>query len=340
MSLQKETILDLIKNQFGNTSVKQMQLTISKILNLSQATVYNKLVGRNDFSVVEFLEISKELGISIDSFLANQKMSKEKPLMFFSDGLEKNPDSFFEYFVKVFENVEKANPFSAKTKATFICLQPHVFHMMRYPYLLYLKMFTYNLINWKMPSMSAYDPLSFMNDEKTQKLIKKLYNAYQSIPLTEMVGHNFVHPICSQLDYLVKSRIIKDKEQLRQIKFDLHGLLDDLEKTASRGFRVNAEGDETPVEMYINKFIHVSNIILIESDEGGFFTIQSDVPDVLKTYDSGYIKHFKQWLDSNKEYTLNISKTGGLERNDFFDRNKQHIDMVMTNLENHFKQYN
>lgn len=340
MSLQKETILDLLKSHFPNASLKEMQLTISKILNLSQATVYNKLVGRNDFSVVEFLEISKELGISIDSFLANQKMSNEKPITFYSDGLNEKPESFLEYFIKVFENVKKTDPFSGKTKATFICLQPHVFHMMRYPYLLYLKMYTYNLINWKMDLKSTYDPVSFMNDPKIQKATKALYDAYQSIPVTEMYGHNFVHPICSQLDYLVKSRIIRDKELLRQIKFDLYGFLEDLEKTASRGSRVNAEGKETPVEMYINKFIHISNIILIETGEGGLFTIQSDVPDVLKTFDEGYIKHFKEWLDSNKEYALNISKTGGLERNDFFDRNRQHVEMVMANLETHLKQNN
>ncbi len=175
--------------------------------------------------------------------------------------------------------------------------------------------------------------MSFIKDGMTQSLIKKLYHAYQSIPITEMVGHNFVYPICSQLDYLIRTRIISDPDHLKQIKVDLHNFLIDLEEIASKGYKTNDLGKETPVEMYINKFIHVSNIILIESEKGGLLTIQCDVPDVVKTYDRDFIKHFKQWLESNKDYAIYISKTGGLERKDFFDRNKKHVDMVITDLE-------
>jgi hypothetical protein len=64
--------------------------------------------------------------------------------------------------------------------------------------------------------------------------------------------------------------------------------------------------------------------------------MQCDVPDVVKTYDPVFIRHFKQWLDSNQEYAINISRAGGLERKEFFERNVKHVDMVMEYLQKSF----
>jgi hypothetical protein len=336
MNINKEAILDLIKSHFKEAQSKEINYEVGRILDLSPSTAYNKLSGRNDFSLLEFLQLAQTLNLSVDTFLMLHKNNKDRPVYFYADGLEEKPNSFLEYFDKVMDNVIKAKPSSQQTKATFVCLQPHVFHLMPYPFLLYLKLYTYNLINWRIGTVEKYDPGQFLRDEATQTLIKKLHHAYQSIPVAEMVGHNFIHPLCSQLEYLVKTRIIKNPDHLKQIKVDMYKFLEELESTASKGLRINPLGKEIPVEMYINKFIHVSNIILIEAEDGGLLTIQCDVPDVLKTYDPVYINYFKKWLESNKEYAIYISKAGGLERKDFFDRNIKHVDMVMEYLEKSF----
>jgi hypothetical protein len=337
MIISKELILEELKMHYKDANTRVMQAEIGNILNISPSTAYNKIMGRNDFSLVEFLTLAQKLGISVDNMLSITRSNTKRAISFSADGVEKKPHSFLEYFETVMDNVLKAQPSSENSKATFICLQPHVFHLMKYPFLLYLKLYTYNLINWGIASENKYDPMSFLKDHMTQSLIKKLYQAYQSIPITEMVGHNFIHPICSQLDYLIRTRIISDPDHLKQIKADLFNFLIELEEVASKGFKTNYLGKETPVDIYINKFIHVSNIILIESENGGLLTIQCDVPDVLKTHDTSFIKHFKQWLDSNKDYAIYISKTGGLERKDFFDRNKNHVEMVMRDLEKSIK---
>ncbi|MFZ1706106.1 MAG: hypothetical protein WAT79_17300 [Saprospiraceae bacterium] len=333
MDICKDSILDLIKNHLSGETLKEMQFEIGQILNLSASTAYNKISGRNEFSVLEFLQLSQALEISIDRLLASHNQKEFRPVYFYADGLEQKPNSFLEYFEKVMDNVVKAKPSAENIKATFVCLQPHVFHLMKYPFLLYLKLYTYNLVNWRIASIDKYDPNVFLRDEQTMALIKKLYHTYLSIPIAEMVGHNFIHPMCSQLEYLIKSGIISDPEHLKQIKVDLYQFLEDMEEVASKGVNTNSLGKETPVEIYINKFIHVSNIILIETEEGGLLTIQCDVPEVVKTYDPIFIEHFKKWLNSNKEFAIYISKTGGLERKDFFQRNKKHIEMVMEDLE-------
>lgn len=336
MRTDKDIVIQLIKDHFKDAPLKEVQLELGRILNVKPSTAYNKVMGRNEFSISEFLLLVKEFKVSVDALISKSSKDTIKPLYFYADGLEDNIQSYFEYFRKVMNNVVKARPGDSQTKATFVCLQPHVFHLMPYPNLLYLKLYTYNLINWRIKGLEKYDPVSFVKDDETQKLIKKLYFAYQSIHVSEMVGHNFIHPLCSQLEYLVKTKIIRDPDHLRQIKHEIYTLLRELEETAGKGMRVNAEGKETTVDMYINKFIHVSNIILIESEQGGLLTIQCDVPDVVKTYDPVFIKHFKQWLDSNQEYAINISRSGGLERKEFFERNIKHVDMVMEYLEKSF----
>ena len=337
MSIEKEKILKYIRKQFNDIPLKDIQDEIAKILQVSPATAYNKIAGRNDFTLGEFIQLSIHKNFSVDKMIHAASSNKNAPLEFIADGLEARPASFLAYFEKVMQNVLNAKPSSAKTKATFVCLQPHVFHLMKYPYLLYLKLYTYNLINWQIKSIKNYDPTGFLHDAKTQSLIKKLHNAYQSIPIVEMVGHNFIHPFCSQLEYLIKTRIIKDPDHLKQIKADMYAFLSDMEEAAAKGIKINGKGEEMPVEVYINKFIHVSNIILIESEEGDFLTIQCDVPDVLTTYNTHYIDHFKKWMESNRVYAIKISKSGGLERKEFFERNVKHVDMVMAYLEKSFK---
>lgn len=336
MKVDRDLTMQLIKEHFKDEPIKKIQLEIGRILNVKPSTAYNKIMGRNEFSISEFLMLVKEFNISVDGIISESIPNKNKPLFFYADGLEEKPGSYLEYFQKVMENVQNANAKDGQTKATFVCLQPHVFHLLPYPFLLYLKLYTYNLINWRIEGLEKYDPIGFIKDEHTQQLIKNLSQAYQSIPVSEMVGHNFIHPICSQLEYLVKTKIIRDPDHLKQIKTDMYLFLKDLEETASKGIRVNAKGKEITVDMYINKFIHVSNIILIESSQGGLLTMQCDVPDVVKTYDPVFISHFKQWLDSNQEFAINISRAGGLERKEFFERNVKHVDMVMEYLQKSF----
>lgn len=338
MGIDKEKILEHIRNHFSEVPQKEMLDEIARILQISSATAYNKISGRNEFTLPEFIQLARYKKISLDKIIHELPLSKEIPVSFYADGLEQRPSSFLSYFEKVMHNVMEAKPSSSGTsKATFVCLQPHVFHLMKYPYLLYLKLYTYNLINWQIKSVRNYDPEGFLKDEVTQKIVKKLHDAYQSLPVVEMVGHNFIHPFCSQLEYLIKTRIIKDPDHLKQIKVDMYAFLSDMENVAAKGVKTNGKGEEMPVEIFINKFIHVSNIILIESDNQSLLTIQCDVPDVLKTYDRNYISHFKRWMDSNREYAINISKSGGLERKEFFQRNLNHVDMVMAYLEKSFE---
>ncbi len=103
-------------------------------------------------------------------------------------------------------------------------------------------------------------------------------------------------------------------------------LTDELEQTAARGGRDVSKQGFIPVDMYINKFIHISNIVLIQSANKSFFTLQCEVPDVLKTTDYVFISHFTDWLEKNQEYAVPISKNGGLERKRFFNRMRRHID--------------
>lgn len=332
MKIDRDIVISYIKSHFKDTPQKELFYEIGKILNLHYHTVYNKMNGRNDFSLVEFLLLAQALNFSVDNFIAEKNTNKNLPVFFYADGMQQKPKSILEYFENVLENVAKAKYSSESTKATFVCLQPHVFHLMKYPFLLYLKLYTYNLINWRMESLESYDPIPFIKDYETQTLIKKLSQVYQSIPVSEMMGHNFMYPLYSQLEYMVRTGIIKDPDHLKQIKLDMFTFLEELEEIASKGMKTNSEGKETPVEIYINKFIHVSNIILIETENSSLLTIQCDVPDVVKTYDPLFIEHFKHWLDSNKDLAIIISKTGGVERKDFFDRNKNHIGMVMEDL--------
>jgi len=320
--MMRDMIIEAVRNHFGDVPTKVIQDELSKLLKVSPATVYNKLSGRNDFSNEEFLLIAGTYNISVDNIIFR---NNRDCYHFFTDSRNTKPRDFEEYLLILMQNVNQAGA-DKDSSIYFICLQPHIFHLMKYPYLLYTKLYTFNLINWKNQQMMQFDPGKFIQSENYRHLTQRLYQAYACLPATEILNQHFIHPLCSQIEYLIDSQIIASQEDIHSIRKELYLLTDELEQTAARGGREVSKHGFTPIDMFVNKFIHISNIVLVQSASKSFFTLQCEVPDVLKTTDFVFISHFTEWLEKNQEYAVPISKTGGLERKRFFNGMRRQID--------------
>ncbi len=320
--MMRDMIVESVRNHFGDVPTKVIQEELSKLINVSPATVYNKLSGRNDFSIEEYLIIASRYNISVDNIIFR---NNKDCYHFYTDSKRSKPRDYEEYLLTVMQNVDQAGA-EKDSSIYFICLQPHIFHLMKYPYLLYTKLYTFNLINWKNPQLMKFEPDKFLQSENFKQLIRKIYQAYAILPATEILNQHFIHPLCSQIEYLIDSQIISTQDDIHAIKKELYMLTDELEQTAAKGGREVAQYGLIPIEMFVNKFIHISNIVLVQSSNKAFFTLQCEVPDVLKTNDFVFISHFTDWLEKNQEYAVPISKTGGLERKRFFNKLHRQID--------------
>ncbi len=315
----------MIMAQFPGSSMRTIQREIADLLRISPATVYNKINGRSNFSVDELFAIAKQYQLDI-----NYLIHGESPvnITFNSDGFKATPEHYIDYINRLYDNVIMVKALSNK-QAIYICNQPHLFYLLRYPYLFYLKLYSYNLINWKREQLYDFDPEPFVSSSEIYKKLNAMAEIYLSIPSIDLLSTEFISPICNQISYLVKKGVVTDKFYLKKIVSELNQFILKLEDTAILGRDRSQEmGLTIDRSMYVTDFINISNMILIEGNEGSLFTLQCDVPDVALTKHRSFISHMKKWIHQTIEYSTLISVSGGLDRKNYFDYLKNKVDQL------------
>lgn len=326
MNVTNQDIANLILSKFPGVPMKVIQIQIADELGVAPATVYNKLCGRSSFSVEELFIVCRRYDISLDRLMRKEE-SVNKPFSFYSDGLKYKPNTYEEYLQKIINHTDNADQVK-DVKAIYLCSQPHMFYLLDFPHLYYLKLFIYNLINWKNSDLYNYHPESFIGSKRIEGMLDKMKMVYHSVPSKDILSLHILSSTVMQVEYLVQSNIIKDAYHFNKIIDSLHGLIDWLEKTATQGYRLLDNGETTSVDVYVNKFINVSNMIVVDAGDSSFMTIQCDAPDVIRTNDLLFVNHVNSWLTDVIEYSTRISKTGGVERKNFIDAQRAEVQKL------------
>ena len=89
----------LLKNS-EHKNLKVMVKDISKLLGMSEASIYNKFNGRSRFSIEELFTICQKSNISLDHLIHAQE-PKNSYVPFYADGLMYQPRNYPDYFQNV-----------------------------------------------------------------------------------------------------------------------------------------------------------------------------------------------------------------------------------------------
>lgn len=306
-----------LESHFEGYSLKEIQNQLSEILNIGTSSVYNKLKGRSLFTFEEICTLCSGLGIDINNFAPSDN-DRTIESRFIIDGSGDMRSCNYETYlsqITAYANFVNNNDFQ---KAVFVNGQTHLFSVIDYPHLLYLKFFIYNMINWKDSRKSLYHPETVIHSEVYNENRDYVKNTYHRMPRMEILSYNYLASTRMQIEYLAHNGVLK-KAQLDSLVTELERFVIDLEDSL-----VNPEH---LADIYVNQVIRISNLTLVYGQRS-FCALQLDVPHVIRSFDSRLVDHLTNWVQSVKDFSTLITQSSGFQRQAFLSELNTEIRRV------------
>jgi hypothetical protein len=315
-----EQIASNIILRIGLGSQKDTVTTLSKWLNITETAIYNKLKGRSKFTIEEIYRICTKGDIAVESLFAIANFNKAM-VPFFADGLKFKPRSYDDFINNIINYYSKIQQLS-NVHGYFLANEVPLFHFLSFPHLLYLKMYIWNDINWKMPNVkSVYDSNSFIKSSEITMAAKILKEQFHSFPDTEIWNPYMLDNSISQYLYLRDTGAINDPADIKMIEHEFTKLIDHLELLTTSGIKPeNARGKSFPLDIYITDLTLGSEVILVLSDDLNMLFQQIDVPNYMHTTHDAMIKCQFAFFNQVKAKSTHITKAGEKEKRIFFTR--------------------
>lgn len=289
------------------------------LLSIEREAVYRRL--RNDvvFPVSEIVKIASAWHISLDNIMginSNEISFKTQLWNFLNPSKEEldymrylNEDS--EY-VRNFPNME-CMVISNKVPRMLIS---GFSYLSRF----YLLKWMYQYTNEK---TLPFSQLAF------QKKIAELSSSYYMVAKTLgnvsiILDNNILSDLVSDIHYFQSIDLITDEEK-ELIKKDIFALLDYVSKVAEKG-RWPETGNK--VNLYISHLSIDTNYSYYYSDNIKFFCIHAFTMNEIWTSDSVMVENFRNWMQSKKRGSMQISEADERSRIGFFKKRRQLIESL------------
>ena len=294
-------------------------------LQISESSMYNKLSGRSRFSFEELATICRNADISLDQ-LIHLDNTKRSLVPFHMDGLMYPPRSFAEFLKNITNHFYKVKG-NNNVHGLIISHEIPVFYLLLFPQLLYLKMYVWNRINWKIKDISSeYKPDSFIFHPDVKTTISVLQDLFLSFSHTEIWHPAILDNILSQYCYLRDMKLIERESDHKNIMQDLKGLVAYLESITESGQKpVNRKGTQSDVHILLSGMSMGPETILVQSDDLQMLFIQAEMPNYMKTTDRLAIDKFNAFFRNVCQFSTQITQSGVKEKHLFFNSLKEKI---------------
>jgi hypothetical protein len=320
-----KTIVDLLIKNSGFKNQKELVVQISHWLGCKETAVYNKLNGRSHFTIEELVILCRKLQLSLD-FLIFNSTSRSAHVTFFADGLKLKPRNYNDYINNIILYYTKIKQ-NQNARGYFLANEVPLFHLLNFPNLMYLKLYIWNKINWKISGLtSEYRFSDFKNNHELKQSISLLKELFHSFPNVEIWNPNMLDNTISQFQYLREVFIINEKDDLYYIRKEFGDLIDHLENLTLSGKKnPNSKGQEMPLDIYITDLTLGSEVILVKSDQFDMLFQQIDVPNYMQTSEQKMIDNQFTFFENIRKISTYISNAGEKERLIFFNRMRNQL---------------
>ena len=291
---------------------------LSDILNIGRESVYRRLRGEISFTFEEVANLSYNLNISIDNLIG---MKKDSSALFNIHMLQKI-DYFDIYVNKMLEYGRLFNETSAKmpTKARMsVNTLPYFFHI-NYEALSKLRIYKWLYQNQKIKPGDKY--ADFILPQKVFDAHRKFFQDIQIVPnITIIMDNNVFWSVTKDIEYFLKRNLLSD-EEFSVLKKELHGIVDFIEKMSTEGkCPYGAEA-----EMYISAVDLEASYLHYEYGDNQFSQVRIYSISAIDSFDLGICKIQKEWIESQKRYSVLISGSGEMQRFEYMNKQREYIE--------------
>ncbi|WP_029905340.1 hypothetical protein [Prevotella sp. 10(H)] len=292
---------------------------IMEATSLSKESAYRRLRGEVPFTFTEACLITSKLGISLDDIAA----SGNRELTF---QLRMDPDNLIHYnYQKLYEHEDSFNTILGVATEVMT-----TWNVVPYSLLLpYDNLAKFYIFKWTYQTHNhnksiKYNELKLPDD--IQALMKMLGNQnFESAKLTFIYDRNIFKSFLGELKHFHLLKLISD-EDLSLLKEEFLHLLNKLEGIAMHG----TDYAGNPVEVYLSDIDFEHNYTYIKGDNVELAYIDNIyLMNTLISLNPKISKMHKYFIESLRKYSTLISISGGKERRDFFDQQREMANSLL-----------
>lgn len=298
---------------------KNLVNIISDILPLEREAVYRRLRNEVPFTFSEIVSLSRALSISVDNIIGLEEC---RNLYHYQMVDYFYPNRFdyakMENFLELLQYIIK-EPFSEFAELTNILPQSL--------YLKYNALTRFFIFRWRYHHHFRIDSQKkfqeFKIPSKIAEIQKKYIESVRHINETIFIwDHNIVRDIVDDIHEFVYLDYIKN-EDLKLLKDELFYLLNDIEEISLSGCYPETE---KKVSIYISDLSIDTNYGYIETITHKISLMKVYSFNTISSLRENSLNTMKNWIDSYKSFSTLISASGGKNRFEFIQKQKDIID--------------
>lgn len=298
---------------------KQLSTLIASILKKSPSSVYRRIKGEIPFTLEEAVVLAKQFGISFDRLIEEYAIITPQVNSTDEHEVELSFSAMADYWEMIHEITENSSntehgTLSPTIPYSFLCLLPHWVYFYNY-YWAY---------------RNGYTEHSFEEFNNTyHSKINKEENDYRSHVLAQpkytyiVTSREMLKSLVSDFSYFKDLGRISD-ELNRRMKDELISFINLFEEMAKSG-KIYSTGNT--FELYISDNISYENLEYMWSDNLSI-AIQSIFAIEANVYSHKKAERIKKWSESMKRLSTKISDSSYIERNAFFDIQRNYIESI------------
>lgn len=297
---------------------------VSDILHIEKESAYRRLTGRVSFSINEMGLIAKELGISIDSLINGEisylwlPFQLENPLLSSMDVVFSKTDETLRRMGDITNEYAISGNICSSLPFEFFLYSPILAKFMFFKWGHYFvggDEFN-NYGQWKAP-------------QQIFELHEKLKNAHRFDSIYYVWDDSLIWSLLNEVVYLYKMRIIS-KDEKTEIKEALRDMLTRLEHSLNGDYDSMFGVSPDIFQFYVSPRSpgFTSNYYLSESQKH-FSVFRTNFTYCLIDNDIDNFNRLRNWVDSFKNISSLLSKSGRFERRIFIDSQFKLLDLLL-----------
>ena len=293
---------------------------LSNLLNIGRESVYRRLRGEIHFTFEEVVALSLDLNFSIDNLAGIKKDGSA----LFNIHMLHNSD-YFDIYVNnmlAYGRLFREASSRMKTRAHIsVNTIPYFFHV-SYEALSKLRIYKWLYQRQKIKPSDKYADFTLPN--KVLEAHKAFFESIQTLGhITVIMDNNLFRSMAKDIEYFLKRNLLSD-DDFELLKHELHRMIDVLEKMATNGQYRNG----VATDMYISAVDLEASYLHFEYGDNQFAQTRIYSISAIDSFDPGICKIQKQWMESQKRFSVLISGSGEMQRFEYMNKQREYIDNI------------
>ncbi len=305
---------------------------VAELINISNDSAYRRIRGEKPISFEELQKLCSHYKVSLDQFLHLQSDA----IIFTGRANTASEDIFGDYLKSVLQQFQIMNSFEKKHLYVLMKDIPPFVHfqipeLAKFKFYFWMKSILHD-DRLKKVKFSLDDP----RYDEFLPLSKKVIEAYNTIPVTEIWNIESINSSLRQIDFYRQSGMYKNKNDIKVLYDKIEELVNHIERQAELGvkFFIGTEpgSNDAAYNMFVNELILGDNTFMAELGNMRLTYLNHSVLYFVGTKDEQFNNAMFSNLDNLTKKSTQLSNIGEKERVRFFNRLRDKIHHMQSSL--------